>query len=45
MGGALPAEAAARKAAKPDFESLVLLPGGRLLALGSVGGRTPSAAR
>lgn len=33
--GALPVEAAARKAAKPDLEALVLLPGGRLLALGS----------
>ena len=41
LNGALPAEAAARKAAKPDFESLALLPAfgefaqGALLALGS----------
>lgn len=45
LGGELPEEKTARKAAKPDFESLVLLPAhgdyphGALLALGS--GSTP----
>ncbi len=34
-GVALPTEPAARKAAKPDLEALVALPGGGLLALGS----------
>lgn len=35
LGGALPAEPALRKRAKPDLESLARLPDGRLLALGS----------
>ena len=35
FAGSLPDEPAARKRAKPDLESLVALPGGRLLALGS----------
>lgn len=35
LPGALPADAAARKAAKPDLEALLALPDGRLLALGS----------
>ena len=33
--GELPEEHAARKAAKPDFEALALLPGRRLVAIGS----------
>ena len=35
LRGDLPEEHAARKAAKPDFEALVVLPDGSLLALGS----------
>ncbi|MBM7062432.1 hypothetical protein JQX08_17095 [Pseudomonas sp. UL073] len=35
LPGALPADAAARKARKPDFEALARLPDGALLALGS----------
>jgi hypothetical protein len=35
MAGVLPEEHAARKAAKPDFEALVSMPDGSLLALGS----------
>ena len=35
LPGDLPDEHAARKAAKPDFEALVVLPDGSLLALGS----------
>jgi hypothetical protein len=35
LPGALPEEHDARKAAKPDLEALVALPGGALLALGS----------
>jgi hypothetical protein len=35
LDGVLPAEPAARKAAKPDFEAMALLPDGALLVLGS----------
>ncbi|HLA32496.1 MAG TPA: hypothetical protein VJ047_15870 [Pseudomonas sp.] len=43
LSGELPAEPAARKRRKPDFEMLCLLPDGRLLALGS--GSTPERRR
>ncbi len=43
LPGSLPAEHAARKRAKPDFEALTSLPDGRLLALGS--GSTPARMR